>query len=410
MWVSGHPGGRRSAPRAYRLVHRGRRGLGVYRGDQVVGLAAAADDLDHGARTGDHQPVALLGPPGGVDLAVSHGAQLFRGGGDRSAAAVAVPAHRDPHPGGRDLAQLHGAEVLQRPGAAGQESAQAHRQAAVVDDEAGPLAHPGPQREQAEQHPEQEHHHRRRALGAPGQQHREQHAGHRRHADAAPAHGARAGRPDVVGRLGPHQIVTRSFGSRYMPSPSPTPKASWNASMWEAVALQRNSIGECGSIARRRIASWGRFLPRHTVAHDRNTRCRPVKPSSTGASEPSAERVARYALTAMDSPPRSPMFSPMVRAPLTRWESSRSRGDSCENWVIRVAARASKASRSAAVHQEDRLPSPSYFEPWSSKPCPISWPITAPIPPKFTASSASASKKGGSRMAAGKTISLRPGL
>src|SRR5699024_11630933 len=73
------------------------------------------------------------------------------------------------------------------------------------------------------------------------------------------------------------------------------------------------------------------------------------------------------------------MFSPIVRAPLTRWLSSRSRGESAEYWVISCAERASNASRSSGVHHETRFPSPSYFEPWSSKPWPTSWPMTAPI-------------------------------
>ena len=35
----------------------------------------------------------------------------------------------------------------------------------------------------------------------------------------------------------------------------------------------------------------------------------------------------------------------------------------------------------AGVHQSLRLPRTSYWRPWSSKPCVISWPITVPMPP-----------------------------
>ena len=70
------------------------------------------------------------------------------------------------------------------------------------------------------------------------------------------------------------------------------------------------------------------------------------------------------------------------------------------------SVRSWKAVRSSGVHQFSRLPSASNLLPWSSKPCVYSWPITTPIPPKFTASSIVRSKNGGWRMPAGKTISL----
>ena len=70
------------------------------------------------------------------------------------------------------------------------------------------------------------------------------------------------------------------------------------------------------------------------------------------------------------------------------------------------SVRSSNAFRSSGVHQFARLPSASNLLPWSSKPCVYSWPITTPIPPKFTASSIARSKNGGCRMPAGNTISL----
>ncbi|SIH60515.1 Uncharacterised protein [Mycobacteroides abscessus subsp. abscessus] len=74
------------------------------------------------------------------------------------------------------------------------------------------------------------------------------------------------------------------------------------------------------------------------------------------------------------------MFSPMVRAPFT-WPSGTSVGTSASYWAMRAFVRSSNAARSASVHQFCSRPSPSYCEPWSSKPCPISCPMTAPIAP-----------------------------
>ena len=74
------------------------------------------------------------------------------------------------------------------------------------------------------------------------------------------------------------------------------------------------------------------------------------------------------------------MFSPTVSAPLTLW-SGRPAGDSAEYWSMSALARRSNSARSAASHQSVMAPSPSYLLPWSSKPWPISCPITAPMPP-----------------------------
>ncbi len=74
------------------------------------------------------------------------------------------------------------------------------------------------------------------------------------------------------------------------------------------------------------------------------------------------------------------MFSPIVSAPLT-WCSGTCAGASASYWAMSAVVRSSNAARSASVHQSVSRPSPSYFEPWSSKPCPISWPMTAPIAP-----------------------------
>ena len=108
------------------------------------------------------------------------------------------------------------------------------------------------------------------------------------------------------------------------------------------------------------------------------------------------------------------MFSPRVKLPLTvcsvipRWR--RPVGTRPSYWTTSLSVSAVKASRSSSVHQEFRFPSPSYFDPWSSKPWPISWPITAPMAPKLPAMSAAGSKNGGRRIAAGKVMSFFTGL
>ena len=74
------------------------------------------------------------------------------------------------------------------------------------------------------------------------------------------------------------------------------------------------------------------------------------------------------------------MFSPIVSAPFTWWPGAcfGARASYCP---MRAVVRASNAALSCSVHQLVSLPSPSTLEPWSSKPWPISWPMTAPIAP-----------------------------
>ena len=85
------------------------------------------------------------------------------------------------------------------------------------------------------------------------------------------------------------------------------------------------------------------------------------------------------------------MFSPIVSAPLTCGTSSEgvpassclaatAAGVSASYWEMSAEVRAVKASRSSGVHQSETFPVPSKVEPWSSKPWPISWPMTAPMP------------------------------
>jgi len=82
---------------------------------------------------------------------------------------------------------------------------------------------------------------------------------------------------------------TRSSASSHPPSPSCTPNVAWNSSMFFTTALQRNSGGECGSIASRRAASSARVLVDHAFAQDRKNRWLPVNSSITGGSAPSSE-------------------------------------------------------------------------------------------------------------------------
>ena len=59
--------------------------------------------------------------------------------------------------------------------------------------------------------------------------------------------------------------------------------------MFFTTALQRNSGGECGSIASRRAASSGRVFVDQACAHDTKNRSLPVSPPISGASPPSSD-------------------------------------------------------------------------------------------------------------------------
>ena len=127
-------------------------------------------------------------------------------------------------------------------------------------------------------------------------------------------------------------------------------------------------------------ANWGRVAVRQARAHEKKKRCGPVSSSMTGAVcgvSPCSARAATHAFHAIVMPPRSPMFSPMVRAPLT-WGSERSAlsppASSPASSLVAQAStagvrtsycpmsawvRSSKAALSWSVHQFDRLPAPS---------------------------------------------------
>ena len=87
----------------------------------------------------------------------------------------------------------------------------------------------------------------------------------------------------------------------------------------------------------------------------------PVNPliSPPSAGSPAFSRCSAYAFSAMPSPPRSPMFSPIVSDPLTVCSSPRPTGESASYWAMRFAVRSSNAARSSAVHQSLSAPVPS---------------------------------------------------
>ena len=208
------------------------------------------------------------------------------------------------------------------------------------------------------------------------------------------------------------------------------------------VPFTRTSGGACGSTAMYFAASFAVMFCRHTVAHEKKKRrsdsggkfsgaeSSSVVPTRAGSAPPSA-RIISHARYASLNPPKSAMFSPWVSSPSTARQAHSlvatrfvmengplfrsSHASSC--WWTTVAAACSTMTRdrfvnsaaSSGAHQSFMFPSASYFLPWSSNPCVISWPMTAPMPPKLIAGSTVASKNGGCKMAAGKTISLSIG-
>mmetsp|Transcript_5100 Transcript_5100/g.20514 ORF Transcript_5100/g.20514 Transcript_5100/m.20514 type:complete len:233 (+) Transcript_5100:113-811(+) len=231
-------------------------------------------------------------------------------------------------------------------------------------------------------------------------------------------------------------MSTRSASARNSPSPSRTPKASTNSGMLDTVPFTRTSHGACGSTAMYFAASFAVMFWRHTVAHEKKKRFSGSGGKFSGApfGSPSA-RDMRHARYARRSPPRSAMFSPCVSSPFTtrHWHafeatalipglvsengprSFSSHASSCVCTTVRPAwstitfARFTKSAASLVDHQSFMFPSLSNLRPWSSKPCVISWPMTAPMPPKLIAGSAFGSKNGGCKIAAGNTISFSIG-
>ncbi len=74
------------------------------------------------------------------------------------------------------------------------------------------------------------------------------------------------------------------------------------------------------------------------------------------------------------------MFSPIVVLPLM-CDPGRPGNSNASYRAPSLVAWTSNCLASSGVHQSVRTPSPSLLRPWSSNPCVISCPITAPIPP-----------------------------
>mmetsp|Transcript_4441 Transcript_4441/g.16446 ORF Transcript_4441/g.16446 Transcript_4441/m.16446 type:complete len:211 (-) Transcript_4441:1443-2075(-) len=209
--------------------------------------------------------------------------------------------------------------------------------------------------------------------------------------------------------------------------------------MLDTVPLTRTSLGACGSTVMYFAASFAVMFCLHTVAQEKKNLFADSSGKLEGAvlflSAPGAPRDISHARYANRSPPKSAMFSPCVSSPFTTRHAHSlvttdespnlvnengpffrsSHASSCVCTVVALAwstitlARVTKFSLSSLAHQSFMFPSASNFLPWSSKPCVISCPITAPIPPKLIAESTVASKNGGCRIAAGNTISLSCG-
>ena len=169
-----------------------------------------------------------------------------------------------------------------------------------------------------------------------------------------------------------HQIRTRCSGSSQSPSPSAVPNTSWNSSRLRTM-LARNSGGLCGSMVR---YCWSCSLAALGPPAVGPVQEQPL-PLLVGARRPCE---IRYALWPMVRPPRSPMFSPTVSAPLTCSPGSVARLEAVVLLDQRLRLHLERRLV-VGLHQSLRLPAPSYCAPWSSKPWPISWPITAPMPP-----------------------------
>src|SRR5690606_5483096 len=101
------------------------------------------------------------------------------------------------------------------------------------------------------------------------------------------------------------------------------------------------------------------------VAHERKNLCSGVNPSINPGLPLSCKYIFK-ASKATELPPKSPMFSPNVKRPFTNTPGT---GSYFSNCATNASAAASNFLLSSSVHQLLRFPSPSYWEPESSKPC-----------------------------------------
>src|SRR5690606_15010145 len=114
-----------------------------------------------------------------------------------------------------------------------------------------------------------------------------------------------------------YQILIRSSFGLYILSPSFVSNASWKASKLTIGAKARYCAGECGSVFTWFTTNSSVVFVLHIVAHDKKKRCSGVKPSINPGSPLSFKYIFK-ASNATEEPPRSPMFSPNVKRPLTK--------------------------------------------------------------------------------------------
>src|ERR1035437_8475888 len=178
-------------------------------------------------------------------------------------------------------------------------------------------------------------------------------------------------------RVRSYQILALSASGRTIGSPSLHPHAALNSGMLLNGPFTRHIDGACSLEFTCVRKACGRYTSRHTCAQPRKNRCSGVNPSIFACGpEPSALSIAAYATV---RPPKSPMFSPSVSFPFTCVDVSSTVYES--NCFTTLSACTVYFAASSFAHQSLRLPSLSNWRPWSSKPCVISCPITAPIAP-----------------------------
>src|SRR5690606_10441008 len=115
---------------------------------------------------------------------------------------------------------------------------------------------------------------------------------------------------------GYYQILIRSSFALYKRSPGLVSKASWNPSILIIGAKALYCAGECGSVFTWLTTNSSVVFVRQIVAHDKKNRCSGVNPSIFSGF-PLSFRYIFKASNATEAPPKSPIFSPRVKRPLT---------------------------------------------------------------------------------------------
>jgi hypothetical protein len=169
----------------------------------------------------------------------------------------------------------------------------------------------------------------------------------------------RARRRTGMAVLANYQIFTRSAGATYILSPGLTseggvPGVDIGQHHIDAGHVRRVGVAETTCCFR----ASSRILLRYTGRSRGRSAGRRSGRRSPGRA---CREAGMVGVEATRMPPRSPMFSPMVSAPLT-WSPGRFRGS---NIVLAMSALASSNGGLVGrpVHQSSRLPSPSYWRP-----------------------------------------------